>query len=310
MVKHQTSIDTVAIQLDYKTAIEQRNKFNHIYNWIIERKIGALKKNISKSNYTINAYDLMHGKSKLATIHTSFSKNYYIRIRWCGLKSYKLNQDKNSFNSLMKICALLNVSRTKYRFVELDIALDLFSPFNNILATCIKPVNNVLYNYVGYIQYFNGIPTSYIEDCIDKTKKKNAFKRSYLYNKSNKEGLDYSVTRFELKLQNRFFLRYGFNLNSIALALNKYAIFYFSDQKDKQFEVNQLISKNKIDSSDIFRLTSKYNRAYPNLDIVEGFIIQVESITVDFSGNVVFSKNLRSKYNNKFLNYSYLKNNF
>jgi len=63
-------------------------------------------------------------------------------------------------------------------------------------------------------------------------------KRSYLYNKANKEGLYFVATRFEVKLRDRYFLWYGLDFNSISNALNKYAVFYFSSSQDKEFEAN------------------------------------------------------------------------
>lgn len=299
-VKHETNIDTVAVQLDFKTALEQRNKFNLIYNWIIGRGLGILKDNKDKSSHRVRVYDLMSGKSKLATLHTSFSNNFYIRIRWCGLKSFKRKHDEAFFASLVTICAWLNTTRTFYRFVELDIALDLFCPFSKVLFTCVKPVNNVLYNPIGFLQYYKNVPTNYIEDYKDKKKRKYAIRRSYQYDKSNKEGLDYFVTRCEWKLQNRFFLRYGFNLNSISSVLNKYAVFYFDKSQDKQLEVHKMRSKRNLDYLDLFRLEHKYNRVYADLDVVKKFIWQVETVFVDYYGNIVLSSEPTKSGNNFF----------
>ena len=292
-VKYETNIDTVAVQLDFDRPLEQRNKFNLIYNWIIGRGLGKLELNEYKSSHKVNAYDLMSGKSKLATLHTGFSKNFYIRVRWCGLKSFKSKQDEASFNSLMTICALLNTTRSNYRFVELDIALDLFCPFNKALAACINPVNNVPYNPIGFLQYFNGVPTTYIEDYKDKKKRGAAMRRSYLYDKSKKEGLDYFVvTRFEVKLQNRYFLEYGFNLSAISTALSKYAIFHFKSVQDKQLEVYNLGNKKSLNYLDLFKLEQNYQRVHYDLEVVKEFIRQVESVYVDFYGDVVLPPRL------------------
>lgn len=286
-VKHETNIDTVAVQLDFDTPLEQRNKFNLIYNWIIGRGLGKLEYDEVKSNHRINVYNLMSGRSKLATLQTGFSKKFYIRIRWCGLKSFKLKQDEASLNNLIAITALLNTSRSNYRFVELDVSLDLFCPFNKILATCIRPVNNVHYNPIGFLQYFKGVPTTYIEDYKYKEKRVAAMKRSYLYDKANKENLDYWVTRFEVKLQNRFFLKYGFNLSSIAIALDKYAIFYFNRTEDKKFEIYNLGSKKSLKSLELLGLQQNYQRVHYDISVVEEFIRRVESVYVDFYGDVV-----------------------
>lgn len=289
-VKYETNIDTVAIQLDFNRGLEQRNKFSLIYNWIIGRRLGKLEKNKVKSNNRVNVYDLMSGKSKIATLTTGFSKNFYIRIRWCGLKSFVPNKDEASFSSLMTICALLNTTNSKYRFTELDIALDIFCPFSKILVSCIKPVNNVPYNYVGFSNYYKGTPTSYIEDYADIFTRNQAMKRSYLYDKSEKEDLNHFVSRFEIKLQNRYFLRYGFNFESIANSLNKYAVFYFDNRLDKEYIVKGLNSKKSLDLSDVLFLEKNYKRVYPNINNINEFIREVKSVYVDFFGDVkVFS---------------------
>ncbi len=285
-VRHETNIDTVAIQLEFKTGLEQRNKFNQIYRWIIGRRLGKLEVSKDKSNYKVKAYNLMSGNSKLATLHTGFSKNFYIRIRWCGLKSFKSKQDEKSIVSLMTICALLNTTMSNYRFVELDIALDLFCPLNRVLVACIKQVNNVLYNDIGFLQYYNGVPTNYVEDYKDKDKKKYAFKRSYLYDKSNKEDLDYYVARYEIKLQNRWFLRYGFNLNTIVRALDKYAVFYLKDSISRRLVISQLEDTKTLTNNELLILEKNYKRIYHDTTVIEEFISEVKSVYVDYFGNI------------------------
>jgi len=295
LIKHETNIDTVAIQLDFINPTEQRDRFNLIYNWIIRAKLGKIEECKNKSNQKVKVYNLINGKNKLATLHTGFSKNYYIRIRWCGLKSFNKKHDKASFTSLMTICAWLNTTGTNYRFVELDIALDMYCPFNKVLAGCINPVNNITYNPIGFVQYYKDVPTKYIEDYRDKKKRKYAMKRSYLYDKSNKESLNSFVTRFEVKLQNRFFLRYGFNLNSIFIALNKYAIFHFNDFKDKRFELQKLKDKKSLNHLELFKLEKRYQRVYYNLTVIEKFIKQVQSVYVDFKGGISFHNSFTNK---------------
>lgn len=285
-VRHETNIDTVAIQLEFKTGLEQRNKFNLIYNWTIGRGLGKLELNEERTNHRVNIYDLMSGKSKLATLHTGFSKNFYIRIRWCGLKSFKSRQDEKSFSSLMTICALLNTTRSNYRFVELDIALDLFCPFNKVLAMCINPVNNVPYNTIGRLQFYKDSSTNYIEDYKDKKKRKYAMKRSYLYHKSNKEDLDYYVTRFEIKLQNHWFLRYEFNLDIIIRVLDKYAVFYLNDSISRRTVINQLKDTKTLSNNQLLKLERKYKRIYHDTAVIKEFIRKVKSVYVDFFGNV------------------------
>ncbi|MGM0519825.1 MAG: hypothetical protein ACQERD_09315 [Campylobacterota bacterium] len=299
MVKNITSIDTVAIQLDNCSDKEQRYKFDLIWGYIFKKQLGNLNKDKERSTKNVHIYNLLYGNSKLATLHTGFApttKSYYIRIRWCGLKSFNYKQDKASYKALITIIALLNTNCFSYRFVELDIAIDMFCDFSNVIGTKYlehRP-NNVKYNPLGYVQYFNGIPTSYIENYSNKVKKKAAMMRFYIYNKSAKEKINNKkITRAELKLQNRFFVKKGFNLASIQKALDKYTIIYFKDTSYKQRIVNLLNAPNTLNDLNLFMLESSYNdnhRINADLDVVKKFISQMITAYIDLLGNVVISK--------------------
>lgn len=294
MVRYETNIDTVAIQLTFGTAKEQRAMFNKLWQWIIVRRLGDIKLDKKKSNDRVNVYNLLHSKNKLATLHTGYTRRkdkisnryiqqFYIRIRWCGLKRFKPKLDEASSNALMTICAYLNSIGTSYRFVELDIALDMLCPFHNVLgaiSTTMK-VPNVPYNPLGFIQYFNGVPTTYIENYSDLQKRNNAFMRFYLYDKSAKESLDTKVTRAELKLQNRFFLRYGFNLKSIINAISKYSVVCFSNSMRKQQTVTKYNCIKKLDSNEVCKLEYENFKIYPDYNKIKEFIIQVQTVYVE-----------------------------
>lgn len=294
MVKHETNIDTVAIQLDNRSAIEQRNKFDLIWNWIYGSKVGKLVLDKKKSSKNVNVYNLYFGNTKIATIHTGFApatKSFYIRIRWCGLKSFNYKQDKASLKALLTIVAFLNTTRFSYRFVELDIAIDMYCPFDNVLVTKYLEhrANNVKYNLLGYIQYYKDfVPTCYVEDYSSQTKKRAAMMRFYLYNKSAKEMIfNQVITRAELKLQNRFFVKKGFNLASIKRALDKYTVIYFKNSAYKQRDVNMLNTTNTLDDFELFMMEFNNYKISANLDVVKEFIRQIETAYIDFRGNVV-----------------------
>jgi hypothetical protein len=177
------------------------------------RELGKLEKD--KSSSYIIKYDVYFGGTIIFTIHSGFTSKaddltgekglYYIRIRFAGLKSHKQRQDEASFNALLTICGFLNTTRTKYRMVELDVSIDTFCSFDNILAICVNKSGKTTYNEIGHKQYYKGIPTSYIEKYVNEQEANDAVVRSYVYDKSSKEGLGSKITRFELKLQNRFF---------------------------------------------------------------------------------------------------------
>jgi hypothetical protein len=224
-MQHETNIDTVAVQMDFEKAEDQRRKLSLLCQWVTIRELGKLEKD--KSSSYIIKYDVYFGGTIIFTIHSGFSSKadsltgekglYYIRIRFAGLKSHIQRNDEASFNVLMTICAFLNTTRTKYRMVELDVAIDAYCSLDNILAICVKKSGKTIYNEIGHKQYYKGIPTIYIERYRNEQEANDSVVRSYVYDKSSKEGLIGStITRFELKLQNRFFLKYGFNTQSIV----------------------------------------------------------------------------------------------
>lgn len=296
MIPYETNIDTVALQLDFDDALRQRTKLQMLGSWITGRGLGRLEEVVSNPN--IIKYKLLFGNTKLLTIHTGstrirdrttgrFKRLYYIRIRFAGLKSHNFDYDRSAFNCLMSICAFLNTTGTPFKLTELDIAMDLFDSFDNVLVACTRKASYVPYNPLGFKQFFNGVPTSYIEDYSEPKQRRDAVMRSYLYDKTAKNRLLFSITRFELKLQNRFFINNGFNLTSITSALDKYHVMYFRNKREKQHMINKYNSYKNVTSREIQRLGFDNHRVYPNITVVEEFLRQIESSYVDFYGDVV-----------------------
>jgi hypothetical protein len=281
MIEFETNIDTVAIQLDFDNHEKQRDMLDNLWQFIIDKRLGRLDSGRDNHFKKFREYQILYGGSKIATIHTGYTskKNskalYYIHIRFAGLKSFNENADDASYHVLMEICAYLNTEKVLFRFVELDIALDIFCEFENIVAGCIRPARNVRYNPLGYRQYFNGVPTMYIEELEDAGRRKNAYMRSYLYDKRAKEGLHFDVTRWELKLQNRYFLSNGFNMYSIEKALGKYEIAYF----------NEALDPSTVAQYDNFKELSQaysYRRISPDIEVIEEFIDTIQNVTFEY----------------------------
>ena len=295
-MEHETNIDTVALQLDFEKAEDQRNKLNLLCQWITIRGLGRLEQDKS-SKYVIK-YNVYFGGTVIFTIHSGFTRKadgltgeseglYYIRIRFAGLKSHKQRQDEASFNALMTICAFLNTTRSKFRMVELDVSIDAYCNFDNILAICVNKSSKTTYNQIGHKQYYKGIPTTYIEKYKNEQEANNAVFRAYLYNKSEKDGLiGTSITRFELKLQNRFFLRYGFNEKAIMEAINRYYVLYFESIQMKNQYIHILNNfKSTVKEIEI-RGFNRF-RLYPNGNVVKEFIRLVNTVYVGFHGDIV-----------------------
>jgi len=310
MFNPETNIDTVALQIDFVNAEEQRNRLGLLCNLITERRLGRLQLMTNNLSRVVK-YNLLYGNRKVATIHTGatrsrnkltgkFQKLYYIRIRFAGLKSYNQVLDDNTFNCLMTICAYLNTTGTTFRLSELDIAIDVFCPFNNILVCCTKESANVPYNPLGYTQYFREVPTTYIENYSDRLKKRNAVLRAYVYNKGAKENLPDNITRFELKLQNRFFVNNSFNIRSIMNAMNRYCVMYFDNLNEKYNKINQYHNYVKVTSREINRLNFNQYRLLPDSSVLTDFIHKVKSVYIDFNGNVATNPSFNTSNPNFF----------
>lgn len=298
MVKYETNIDNIALQIDSNNQIEQRDKFSLLQYCIRNNRLGSLEKD-TNSLLQINKYNLLSSGRKIFTIHSGSTRikdeltgllvnQYYTRIRFAGLKSYNKKQDNASSYALMTICAWLNTTGTKYRLVELDVAIDVNCGFDNILAVCVDTSPKTNYHEAGYKQYFEGAPTSYIEKYSNKEEAKNAVVRAYLYDKSKKEELlNTTITRFELKLQNRFFLRNDFTVESIVTALDKYYLMYFNSMEEKELRIRIYNYSNKIINKELYRLGVERYRVYPNPDVIKEFIRKIKSVYVGFYGDII-----------------------
>ncbi len=297
MIRHETHIDTVALQLDFDTAKTQRAKFCLLQQWIRNNRLGFLEIS-TNSLLQINKYNLLSSGRRILTIQSGsirmkdkltgqLVERYYIRIRFAGLKSYKQRQDEASYNALMTICAWLNTTRTNFRLVELDVAVDIYNSFYNVLVACINKSPNVPYNRLARIQYYDSIPTTYIENYKNVQQRKEAVLRAYLYNKSAKERLEFPITRFEVKLQNRFFLRNEFNTKSIVNALDRYYVMYFENKREKEQKIREYYKYEIVTAREINRLRFESYRLYPNPDVITEFIRQIQSAYVAFNWDIV-----------------------
>ena len=179
MINYNTEIDSVSLQIDCVDKQQQHFRIDYIRRCIIPSGIAHMK-----FNNEIKKYEINYAGTTLATISSGCSNSiYYIRIRFAGLKRYNRIIDRKSHDCLMMLCGWLNTARIPFRLVELDIAIDIFCPFDNVLVSCSRKTPHVAYNKVGHIQYYDGVPTSYIEAIKSKRASKVATSRSYLYNK-------------------------------------------------------------------------------------------------------------------------------
>jgi hypothetical protein len=152
--------------MDFEKAEDQRRKLSLLCQWVTIRELGKLEQD--ESSKIIIKYEVFYAGTIIFTIHSGFTSTaddltgeleglYYIRIRFAGLKSHIQRNDEASFNALLTICGFLNTTRTKYRMVELDVSIDTFCSFDNILAICVNKSGKTTYNEIGHKQYYKGI---------------------------------------------------------------------------------------------------------------------------------------------------------
>lgn len=313
MKRVETYIDTLSIRCECDNKKQQEGLFNALMDCLIERKIVGIRYDEEQSGKYYQITKLQHGNTKLATIakgyyinDTSFNPEYYyINISFYGLKRYNKVKDDASLLLVRTITAFLNTYNIDFKLTELDIAMDIPSPINNILAVCVRRSPNIQYYQLGdidsdgkKIQKDGG--TYYMENQSSSKQKKSAMSRAYLYNKRQKEltkytrDIGFDLTRFELKLQKRWFVKNEFGTISIYKALGKYAVLEFTNIKQKKLLIQKLNSattsrqrKKAIDdatkSKNVFLHTQKMNN-------VGSFLREIATIKFDNKEEFVFTK--------------------
>jgi len=322
-----TYIDTLGIRCECDNENQRESVFNTIIHLLKERKIVAIKYNNEHSTKYYQITDLFYGNTKLATIAKGYYQNeqnrfnpdyYYLNINFYGLKRYNNKKDEASHLLVRTITAFLNTYNIDFRLIELDIAMDIKRKINNILAVCINRSPNINYYPLGdmdsngnMIQLDQG--TYYIEKLNNK-QKKNAMSRAYLYDKRQKEihkynrDIGFDLTRFEVKLQKRYFVKNRFGTLFIYKALRKYSILYFTDIKQKEQFIKKLnTTKKSRQRKKIRDKAVEDNHAILltyNMNKVGDFLREIDTIKLDYQGNFIFTQHeeyleCMSKFNRK-----------
>jgi hypothetical protein len=222
-------------------------------------------------------------------IYTTYDKNmiatniYYISTKFAGLKRYNELVDNASLDCLFRICAFFNSHNLVFKVTQLDIAIDINTKFENVLAVCTKRTPNTQYFSLSEQQKFE--QTRYVENiAYDKLHK--VSKHAYTYDKAFKEGLDFDLTRFELSLNPKFFSKNALNIENIAKALDRYHVMYFPTTKEKQTKINEYESYTNFRSRDIKKIGFEAYRLYPDLIYINEFLSWMFNIELlDFIEN-------------------------
>lgn len=279
---YETHIDTITVQIDCDDSIIQKMILNDLLYYISTFGLYADSKDVYKNKPTDIVkieYSLYANKTTLLTINTGTFRTmvngyavtrYYISVKFAGLKSYNDAADRLSNDILAFVCAYLNTRGIRFKFTELDVAIDTKVSFEHMLAVCTKKSPKTNYWRVGEPQTYEN-QTTYIEN-IEESKRNKAILRSYLYDKRLKEGLPYNITRFEIKLQSAFFNKYGFDITPIQNALHRYHVMYFEDIEIKNSKIDAYNNYKNPQRREIRRLGFEAYRLYPNMAYIASFI--------------------------------------
>lgn len=317
MTKHitvDTHIDTVGFRCVSNSKEERDCLFNQIVGFISKRKMVGIEYDKKRSTKYYQITKFQSGNTTLGTIAKSYYENttssfnsdyWYINLNFYGLKRYHKIKDDASMLLVKTIAAYLNTYDIHFGLIETDIAMDIHSKIENILAVCIRRSANVDYLPLGdldddgnLIQEDEG--TYNIEKFESFKSKKNAMSRAYLYNKRKKElekfkfDIGFELTRFEVKLQKRYFVKNQYCTGVIYKTLDKYAVLAFEDIKQKEILIQKCNSaksskkRREVIEDAIERNIAK--RLSYRMDRVGDFLREIDTVKFDAKGNFIYTK--------------------
>lgn len=280
-----TGLDRIKLRVEFFDSNEQ-SEFIIALKSLLSDSIEKMyfKDNSQNNSLFINGY---YQRNKyLSIVSSCYSKSMFINrkknlvpifsvtVEFAGLKSYNDKKDILMKKYLMKVISYLNFNLINFEIIGLDLFVDVDKPFKNMFAFCNKKVGKVKYYKTLEKQYHFG--THYIEK-FNNTHK-NIMRRAYLYDKSLKENLFLPITRFELKIQTRFFNRNKidnffdkkiFYTNLLNRLIESYHILYFRSIAIKNLELaSYAFLEDNIRRRDIYKLFLNYYRIIPDISNV------------------------------------------
>ncbi|MFA5462300.1 MAG: hypothetical protein WC274_09510 [Sulfurimonas sp.] len=276
MINYTVNIDTLKLQIDFINSSDQREVMDRLAR-ALHTTYPFLKVNYNTNPIPNGAYThtVNTGRTTILELTSGAYKDiyrrtiYFITIEIAGLKQYHRN-DKIAHDCLIRLVAYLNTHEIRFEYTGIDIAVDMFCPFEYVYAFCNKKAPRVNYYKVYERQPY---PTSHYIEKYDRTHNK-VMKRAKVYYKSAKDKyINYPITRFELKLQSSFFNRYPYEWGMLQNELNRYHILYFPtlDEKDAALSLYAQ-HEDTIRRRDLHRLGLDRYRIYPDTSDVEDFL--------------------------------------
>jgi len=285
-MNYTTQIDTISIQIDYDTDKEQRDllfsliEYTRNLGLFINTKDYSIYTNMIRKEHFIYTNNITLASINTGIFRSGSSKDgykmqYYISIKFAGLKSYNELFDQTSNGYLLQICAFLNSKRIPFKLTELDVCIDMACSHEHVSAICTRKSPKTNYYSLDEHQAYNG--TTYIEK-IPSCRFDQAVLRTYIYDKSTKEHLLYPLTRFEIKLQAKYFNKYSFDTTAIAKAFDRYYVMYFETVAEKNAMIQAYNGYLHVRRREIKKLGLDRYRVYPNLEYINHFINRLLTI--------------------------------
>ena len=288
MIHFSMHIDNIKLQVEFYNSNDQRSIVSEVINALQSTySYLHIKYNMNSNTKGLLVHGMFTGGSKILEIKSGnyFIKSnrdntkipiYYISIEVAGLKQYNKN-DKIAYDCLMRTVAYFNTNNLSFFYTGIDIAVDMQCPFINTYGFCNKKSAGKK-NYYKVYEQQQYLTTHYIEK-YNHTHN-NVMKRSYLYDKSFKNGnTTHCLTRFELKLQSRFFNRYDYSFGILQEQLDKYHILYFSTIQEKDAALSLYARyEDTIRRRDLHKLGLDRYRILPDTSEIENFLFNLYNV--------------------------------
>jgi len=277
-MKYTTEIDTIRIQVDYTTENEQKDLL-----FFLKEYAQNLGLHIDSKDYTAGEeYFIYANNSKLEGVFGAGSKangygmQYYVSIKFSGLKTYSNLLDVVSKEYLLRICAFLNTRGISFKLTELDLCIDTACAYEHIWAICTtRPPRKT---YDDFHDYQNVDSITNIEK-IPSPRSEKAFFSTCVYDKREKENLPFNLTRFEIKLRPKYVNKYNFDTATIAKAFSKYYLMYFESIEEKCSTINAYNTYQTVRRRERKILGLDRYRLHADMGYIDNFIKQILTIT-------------------------------
>lgn len=293
MLDYHTGLDKLGLRIEFDAAVEQREMILELFEYITKKYKSIYIGKIESPS--LNEYYIYHNKKTIfGAISGCYRKKnpkasgyylqYYLNITFAGLKRYDDALDELTKNVLYSIYAFLHTKNIEYINTAADVYLDIKCPIDNVLSLCVKKAASVKYYKLNEVQEKTNI--NYIEKVAEKKYNKTAL-RGYWYNKAKRAKLKYHLTRFELKLQPKYFYRYGFSLEAMEKALDRYLILYFDNVDEKQQKIDKYSRYNHVAKRELKKLEfDKYKLKF-DIKAITKFLNWIDSA---YDEDLIFEK--------------------